>query len=44
MKSKVPSYSLLEKSAFYGKRDVEVTSPDQSRIAENREHISDHLQ
>jgi len=44
MKSKVPSYPLLEQSAFYGKRDVEVRSPDQSRIAENREHFSDHLQ
>jgi len=43
MKSKVPSYPLLEQSAFHGKRDV-VTSPDQSRTAENTEHISDHLQ
>jgi len=44
MKSKVPSYTLLEQSAFHGKRDVEVTSPDQSRTAENTEHISDRLQ
>jgi hypothetical protein len=44
MKSKVPSYPLLERSAFYGKRDVEVRSPDQPRTAENKGHISVHLQ
>lgn len=44
MKSKVPSYPLPEQSGFYGERDVEVKSPEKSRIAENKEHISDHLQ